>query len=211
MAEDEAAAEEKQKAIDDAVKKQDLPKDVIHKSEDEVDDSVEGEYIDNKLSEDEFSDFVDINNDVIEGDEEIENEQDDISVSEKIAADMMDVCPPYATSFGCDEYTNGSSLSFIMDGKYYTSGLTFEDSSFALFYLDEQYSEMTFDIGSALSTGDYTVTFTVDDEVVKEMKVDGSKTKKTITIPLNYGRQLRIDVFGEILLSKCGLGNIMVK
>lgn len=194
------------------MKKQNLPKDVIHRTEEEADDSSEGEYIDSTLSDEEFSGFADTSIDVTEN-HEIEEvyEQDNIVASEKIATDMMDVCPPYAASFGCDEYTNGSSSSFTMDGKYYTSGLTFEDSSFALFNLDGQYSEMTFDIGSALSTGDYTVTFTVDDEVVKEMKVDGSKPKKTVTISLNYGRQLRIDVFGEILLSKCGLGNITVK
>lgn len=98
-----------------------------------------------------------------------------------------------------------------MNGKYYTSGLTFEDSSFALFNLDEQYSEMTFDIGSAFGAGDHTVIFTVDDVIVKEITGDGSRSPKTVTISLNYGRQLRIDVSSEVLLSKCGLGNIMVK
>lgn len=136
---------------------------------------------------------------------------DEVSAPEEAGADMMKVCPPYDMDFGCDVYTAGDGLSFFMAGKHYTSGLTFEDGAFALFNLDGQYSEMTFTIGSAFNTKDYTVIFTVDGEVVKEMKVIGSKLPETATIPLDHGKQLRIDVFSEVLLAKCGIGNITVK
>ena len=52
---------------------------------------------------------------------------------------------------------------------------------------------------------------TVDGKVVKEMRVIGSKLPETVTIPLNYGSQLRIDVFSDVLLAKCGMANITVK
>lgn len=136
---------------------------------------------------------------------------DEASSPEKAAVDMMKVCPPYDTDFGCDVYTKGDGLSFSMAGKHYTSGLTFEDDSFALFNLEGHYSEMTFTIGSAFNTKDYTAIFTVDGEVVKEMKVVGSKLPEIVTIPLDHGKQLRIDVYSEVLLAKCGIGNIIVK
>lgn len=136
---------------------------------------------------------------------------DEVSGPEKAAADMMEVCPPYETEWGCKVFKKNDGLSFSMAGKNYVSGMTFEDSSFALFNLGGKYSEMTLDIGSAFNTKDYTAVFTVDGKVVKEMRVIGSKLPETVTIPLNHGSQLRIDVFSDVLLAKCGMANITVK
>lgn len=136
---------------------------------------------------------------------------DEMSGPEKVAVDMMEVCPPYETEWGCIVYKKNDGNSFSMAGKYYVSGLTFDDSTFALFDLGGKYSEMTFDVGSAFGTGNYTAIFTVDGKVVKEMKVVGSKLPENVTIPLNHGSQLRIDVFSEKLLAKCGMANITVK
>lgn len=216
LAEDELADEEKQKAIDEAVRGQNLPKDVIYKTEEEETDSSAEDTFENTVFAEEFSDPVDMVDDVtVESEVEDIYMEDEVFVPAEVAVDMMEVCQPYLYDTDCRIYTDFDGESFAMRGNYYTSGLNFySDSSYAEFDLGGKYTEMTFTLGHVdqmWTTANRVITFTVDGEVVEEIRLYKNQIPRTVTISLNNGSTLRIDCNGDERLSCCGLGNIMVR
>lgn len=113
---------------------------------------------------------------------------------------LMEVCPPYEKS-NCTEYTLSNGKSFQMSGKKYTNGFTVGDhyttnSGHILFNLNGKYSSINLDLGRVDGTAekDGAVRFFVDDKLVKEVDVKASSLCQNITIPLNYGMQLKIEI-----------------
>lgn len=111
---------------------------------------------------------------------------------------LMDVCPPYASS-GISEYYSSEGKTFEMDGKRRSNGITFSDRGerYALFNLDGRYSTLSLDIGHTDNIGyEKTISFIVDGKNVKTIILDPEQLAKHVTIPLNYGLQLKIVLDG---------------
>lgn len=124
---------------------------------------------------------------------------------------LMEACPPYETS-GMDTYLQTSGKSFEMGGKKYSNGLESRGliwgEPYALFNLDGRYSTMHLTVGQldGYSNYDRTISFIVDGRVVKEVELAAGELPETLSVPLNYGLQLKIATdsyvgFGDITVS----------
>gem|GEM_PF-1353894 len=130
---------------------------------------------------------------------------------------FTDVCPPYETSYGCDAYQTADLQSFSMAGVKYTNGVVFTTSdAYALFNLNAQYQSITMTMGpidGQENTGG-TIHFIVDGKSVAEYEIKSGDYPRQITVPLNYGLQLKIvssstDIGDYIYYGEgVGLGNI---
>ena len=134
---------------------------------------------------------------------------------EMSAADtyLMEVCPPYdLVRFKTVLRNNGETME--MSGEKYSNGLhgysTYVNSQdrYALFNLNGKYAYMDVTIGHTDHYGnDKTITFIVDGKVIEEIELPAESLPKTVSIPLNYGLQLKITgSTGEF-----GLADIIVR
>ena len=119
---------------------------------------------------------------------------------------LMEVCPPYEMSFYMRGYLQNKGQSFEMAGKKYSNGIRASwVNEHASFNLDGKYSTMNLTVGRLDGiSGAQTVTFIVDGKVVEEVELPEDNLPKTISVPLQYGLQLKI------VASYAGLGNITV-
>ena len=127
---------------------------------------------------------------------------------------LMEVCPPYETSSDCRTYLQNEGESFQMSGKKYSNGFSFTyRGQFALFNLNSKYSTINFTVGHIDGTDlhDQTLSFIVDGKTVKEITVEAEALPKTISIPVNYGLQLKVINDDGWHSSSVGLGNITIK
>lgn len=113
-----------------------------------------------------------------------------VSINSKPSGEkyLMDVCPPY--DGGVYEET------FRMAGKNYSKGFTMAYSQDVLVNLDGKYSTLNCIIGhpdNYLDCGDGTIRFYVDGYLVKEAELADDELPKTVSVPLNYGLQLKIE------------------
>ena len=81
-----------------------------------------------------------------------------------------------------------------MAGEKYSNGFEISDGGSALFNLNSKYSSIEMTIGHVDGSGDVdqTVSFLVDGKLVKEVTVGFEELPKTISIPVQYGLQLKI-------------------
>lgn len=127
---------------------------------------------------------------------------------------LMEVCPPYEKSSYCYTYLQSEGESFQMSGEKYSNGFSFEYSNqFAMFNLNSKYSTINCTVGHIDGTDmdDQTISFIVDGKLIKEITVEAEALPKTISIPVNYGLQLKIINNDGWHSSKVGIGNITVK
>ena len=120
---------------------------------------------------------------------------------------LMDVCPPYETGSFRDE-------SFYMAGEKYSNGFySWFYEQDAYFNLNGKYSELNCVIGHLDGHGsrEKTVSFYIDGKKVKEVDVFEGDMPKKVTVPLNYGLQLKIHTNVNGQDYKVGIGNITVK
>ena len=109
---------------------------------------------------------------------------------------LLDVCPPYTTSF-MNSCTGENGKSFKMAGKRYSNGLeAYTNEASATFNLNGKYSNLDCIIGhlDAYSSQEYdkTVSFVVDGKTIKTLVLEAECLPKEVSIPLNYGLQLKI-------------------
>ena len=129
---------------------------------------------------------------------------------------LLDVCPPYATSGNYEAYLQSEGKYFSMGGTKYSNGFKLCDcEDYALFNLNSKFSTINFTIGHVDDSGmqDTSVSFIVDGKVIKEVYVGMEDLPKTVSIPVNYGLQLKIitsDLEGGGW-PYVGFGNITVK
>lgn len=128
----------------------------------------------------------------------------------------MDVCPPYEKANSYKAYTASEGTSFTMANQKYTNGFTlgysmYDTSGYAYFNLNGKYSSMELVLGHIDGTynSDKNIQFFLDDKLVYEYEVSSSNLPKTISIPLNYGLQLRIVTTNRD--GRTGFGNIILK
>lgn len=108
---------------------------------------------------------------------------------------LMEVCPPYATSSSYEAFLQSEGKSFMMSGTKYSNGFKLCDcEDYALFNLNSKYSSIEFTIGHVDDSGmqDTSVSFIVDGKLVKEVYVGMEDLPQTVSIPVNYGLQLKI-------------------
>ena len=115
---------------------------------------------------------------------------------------------PYQTS-SLTLYKPEEGKSFYMMGVPYSQGFTvgWFDHGIALYNLNGEYSSVSMDVGHQdnRSTDDKTLNFFVDDELIDTYNLTGDMQTKPITLPLNHGLQLKIDMDG---VGVYGIGNI---
>ncbi len=134
---------------------------------------------------------------------------------------LLEVCPPYQTQdynnyYRCITYLASETKSFTMAGQAYTNGLTMAgcDSSltYALFNLNGNYKQLTMTLAPADgSTRGAGVAFIVDGKQVAAYTVEAGDYPKEITVPLNYGLQLKIVTIDGAGWGTIGLGNIIIE
>lgn len=124
---------------------------------------------------------------------------------------LLDVCLPYETSY-FKAYTGVDS--FYMAGEKYTNGFTLGSmwgNTYALFNLNSKYSEINFTIGHVDGTAmcDNTVYFYLDGNLIKEVEIGSEDLPKTVSLPVQYGLQLKIYNPGNGD-SRIGFGNVTI-
>ena len=129
---------------------------------------------------------------------------------------LVDVCPPYETG-NVDTYLQSEGKSFSMAGEKYSNGLVFKyTEAYALLNLNSQYSTIECTVGH---TGDNqepkSIAFIVDGRTVQEVELEAEALPKTVSIPVNYGLQLKIirtnNDDGYFYSNGIGVGNITVR
>lgn len=132
---------------------------------------------------------------------------------------FIEVCPPYETR-GYEEFLQSKGKSFRMAGTNYSNGFilcgsapSFYSECHALFNLNSKYSHIDFTIGHVDNTAlsDVPVTFIVDGKIVEEITVKAEYIPQTVSIPVNYGLQLKIVTGGGSISPQIGFGNMTVK
>lgn len=134
---------------------------------------------------------------------------------------LMEVCPPYQTTthngvYACNVFSAAQANSFLMGGKKYTNGLTLagggSSETYALFNLNGKYKSLEMVIAPVDGNEDPSgIAFLVDGKNVAEYVVKEGDYPKTISVPLNYGLQLKIVTIDGEGRYETGLGNIIVK
>lgn len=128
---------------------------------------------------------------------------------------LMEVCPPYEKS-GYDEYLQQNGKSFQMAGTKYSNGFVLNHSGgYAIFNLNSKYSSIEFTVGhvdgSDITEEDQDIYFYVDGKLVKEVSIGSEDMPKTVSIPVNYGLQLKVLKGEDAYWADAGFGNITVK
>ncbi len=117
---------------------------------------------------------------------------------------LLDVCQPYDEN-SCNICPSGKT--FKMDGKTYSNGINSYGKGDALFNLDGRFSSLSFDIGHEEEVSkEKNITFIVDGKEVKTITLEPEQLVEHVTIPLNYGLQLKIVVDRSV-----GIANMTVK
>ena len=137
---------------------------------------------------------------------------------------LMEVCPPYDSKGYTELYTTFNGKSFLMGGKKYTNGFSLNNSNWTCgemyFNLDGKYKNIILSMGpidgtdlgitnARSSKGDTVVGFYVDSKLIKEYTVKNGELPKNITVPVNYGMQLKVT--HDVRDGSIGFGNITVE
>ena len=133
---------------------------------------------------------------------------------------FIDVCPPYELKNNdrCKAYVSTNTKSFSLAGEKYSAGLTLKDSyvasagTYALFNLNGKYKSIEMVLAPVDGSNNPSdIAFFVDGKKVAEYMVESGDYPKTISVPLNYGLQLKIATINGNDNDPTGLGNITVR
>ena len=128
---------------------------------------------------------------------------------------LIDVCPPFEVSDWYIEYSQNNGDYFNMAGKKYSNGFTLGSGNrFAIFNLDNKYSSIDMTIGRLDGSKmiDMTVSFFLDQKLIKTVDVSSEAMPQTISIPVEHGLQLKILVTNnQGGGSGLGFGNVTIK
>ena len=137
---------------------------------------------------------------------------------------LMEVCPPYDHKGPTTLYTTSNGKSFLMGGKKYTNGFSLDNNNWnrgeIYFNLDGKYRNVMLSMGPVDGTnlgitndrgskGDTVVGFYVDSKLIKEYTIKNGELPQNITIPVNYGMQLKVT--HDVRDGSIGFGNIIVE
>lgn len=128
---------------------------------------------------------------------------------------LMEVCPPYEMRY-CDGYLQQNGKSFQMAGTKYSNGFILDRSGgYTMFNLNSKYSSIEFTVGhvdgSELTEEDQDIYFYVDGKLVKEISIGSEEMPKSVSVPVNYGLQLKVLKGEKAYWAEAGFGNITVR
>ena len=99
-----------------------------------------------------------------------------------------------------------------MAGEKYSDGLVMSWGEYALFNLNSKYSTIECTIGhTGYQNYEKTVSFIVDGKVVREVTLEPQCMPQKVSIPVQYGLQLKIQTGSEYGNQYIGIGNMTVK
>lgn len=124
---------------------------------------------------------------------------------------FVDACPPYGGKY--ELYSPIAGKTFKMSGENFGNGITINNNENALFNLNGKYSEIICTIGHLEGyEKEASISFVVDGKLVKKVELETECLPKTVTIPLNYGLQLKIQGNNaDYFHNEYGIGNMIVK
>ena len=136
---------------------------------------------------------------------------DEVSAGESF---FIEECPPYDT-YDCYTYLATEGESFSMAGEKYSNGIASHSwgGGHALFNLNARYSSLECIVGHTDSEQtEKSVSFIVDGKVVKTVVLEEECLPKKVTVPLDYGLQLKIQ-FGDngYYSYRLGIGNMIAE
>lgn len=113
---------------------------------------------------------------------------------------LLDVCKPYqiTDTSGYVEYINGEK--FNMGGKAFTNGFTIDtswhDLNYAIFNLENNYTQLTFYTGHVDNTrnGNGTIKIYLDGVLAKEIEANDQALAQKISIDITGVKQLKFEV-----------------
>lgn len=127
---------------------------------------------------------------------------------------FMEVCPPYdKSSYSVKTFSALEGQSFNMAGEKYSDGLVFnERNQYALFNLNSKYQTIECTIGHTGSQ-DYekTISFVVDGKIIQEVTLEPQCMPKKVSIPVQYGLQLKIMTNDNYGNWDIGIGDMTVR
>ncbi|MCM1287610.1 MAG: hypothetical protein NC240_04820 [Clostridium sp.] len=124
---------------------------------------------------------------------------------------LMDICPPYDVSDN-DRY---STETFKMTGINYEgfSMYLHGGSQYALINLNKQFSLLEFDFGHV--DGSYqnpcTLNIYLDNNLIKTVEQQPDSDICPISVPLNYGKHLKIEIVSEDWHATYGFGDLKLQ
>lgn len=126
---------------------------------------------------------------------------------------FIEVCPPYDKSGYVTTYLATQGQSFSMAGEKYSNGIVFSGrDKYALFNLNSKYQTIECTIGhTGNQDSEKTVSFVVDGKVVQEVTLEPQCLPKKVSIPVQYGLQLKImtnDIYNNW---DVGIGDMTVR
>ncbi len=126
---------------------------------------------------------------------------------------FIEVCPPYDKSSYVSTYTALKGQSFEMAGEKYSDGLVMSGKrDYALFNLNSKYQTIECTIGHTRNqTREKTVSFVVDGKIVQEVTLEPQCLPKKVSIPVQYGLQLKIMLNDVNYNYDVGIGNMTVR
>lgn len=121
---------------------------------------------------------------------------------------FLEVCPPYSKDSNVGTYLASKGQSFSMAGEKYSNGMVFGwFGEYALFNLNSKYQTIECTIGHTDNEqSERTVSFIVDGKVVQEVTLEPECLPKKVSIPVQYGLQLKI-----VSDSYVGIGDMTVR
>ena len=129
---------------------------------------------------------------------------------------LLDVCMPYEKN-KFETYLSNEGKSFEMAGQKYSNGLSSTHTdAYALFNIDSKYSTLNCVVGHTnYNTTEKNLSFIVDGKTVKTVCLEAECMPKNISVPLNYGLQMKIVVATakptDNYKAEIGIGNMIVK
>ena len=126
---------------------------------------------------------------------------------------LLDVCQPYETSNYFYTHMSSKGESFEMAGEKYSNGIKLGVHGwYGLFNLNGKYSTLNCTIGHVTDNQkEKNIYFFVDGKLIKKVTMAPEELPKKISIPLNYGLQLKIMSEKEDEWGYSGIANITVK
>lgn len=121
---------------------------------------------------------------------------------------LLTVCPPYQVNHIFRRET------ITMSGKTYTNCFTFDNyNSFALFNLNGQYQDFSFDIGHVDGKGMVKgmLNIYLDGELAYTMELDPEALPPHCNVPLNGALQMKIQVKHDSVWDPYGMGNMEIR
>lgn len=110
---------------------------------------------------------------------------------------LVDVCPPYETSY-YKEYHSAKAEFFKMGGKDYSNGFTLASEGYALVNLNGQYNNLTFKTGhvDGKKMSGSTLEVYLDDEFSQSIELEAEDNVKSFNIPLKHALTVKLRLVG---------------